>query len=192
MKGVLLLSRRRQRAYDQRLSRCQGDSRKNQEQDCSEASVVQPSERGESHLRHPSPTILLPSIPREGPLNSNHPPTHPSSIAFATTQTSYQLGAQAQPQPEHSTHRQEATLVYINPRPLQITYIETNQPHQSTCRFKALPPPPNPPPPPQTTHQLQMQQPKIEPHPENQIGPHTLLPTITMILRIVGGSTMEF
>jgi len=49
----------------------------------------------------------------------------------------------------------------MNPRPPQITYIETNQPHQPVSRFETLPPPPNPPPQlPQTPHQLQTQQPQ--------------------------------
>jgi hypothetical protein len=34
--------------------------------------------------------------------------------------------------------------------------------------------------------------PKNEPNLENQLNPHTLLPTICMILPIAGGSSMEF
>jgi hypothetical protein len=34
--------------------------------------------------------------------------------------------------------------------------------------------------------------PKNEPNPENQLNPHTPLPTIGMTLPITGGSSMEF
>jgi hypothetical protein len=48
---------------------------------------------------------------------------------------------------------------------------------------EALPPPPPPP---------QLVAPKNEPNLENQLNPHTPLPTIDMILLIAGGTSMEF
>ena len=44
-------------------------------------------------------------------------------------------------------------------------------------------------PPPPTT---QLVAPKNKPNPENQLNPHTPLPTIGMILPIAGGSSIEF
>jgi hypothetical protein len=58
-------------------------------------------------------------------------------------------------------------------------------------RFEALPLPPHstqlqPP------HPPQLLPPKNKPNPENQINPHIPLPTISIILPIVGGSSIEF
>jgi len=59
-----------------------------------------------------------------------------------------------------------------------------NQPTQVHNRqLEALPPPPPPP---------QLATPKNEPNLENQLNPHTPLPTIGMILPIARGSSMEF
>jgi hypothetical protein len=41
-------------------------------------------------------------------------------------------------------------------------------------------------------HLPQLAATKNEPSPENQLNPHTPLPTIGMILPIAGGSSMEF
>jgi hypothetical protein len=50
-------------------------------------------------------------------------------------------------------------------------------------QLEALPPPPPP---------TQLATPKNQPNPKNQLNPHTPLPTIDMILPIVGGSLIEF
>jgi hypothetical protein len=72
----------------------------------------------------------------------------------------------------------------MNPRPPHITFIETSQPTQVHNRqLEAVPPPPPPP---------QLASPKNEPNLENQLNPHAPLPTISMILPIAGGSSMEF
>jgi hypothetical protein len=44
----------------------------------------------------------------------------------------------------------------------------------------------------QPPHPPQLPPPKNEPNPENQINPHIPLPTIGIILPIVGGSSIEF
>ena len=77
----------------------------------------------------------------------------------------------------------DANLTYLNSRSPHITFIEANQPSQVHNRqLEALPPPPP----------TQLATPKNEPNPENQLNPHTPLPTIGMILPIAGGSSMEF
>jgi hypothetical protein len=93
--------------------------------------------------------------------------------------------------PYHSmSHRQEPSLTYINPKPPQITFYDTAAP-QSASAFEALPPPPVG----RSMQQLANPQEtatKQEPPQENQVNPHTPLPTIGMILPIAGGSSMEF
>jgi hypothetical protein len=77
----------------------------------------------------------------------------------------------------------EANLTYINPRPLHIIFLETNQPaqvHSRQLEAPLLPPLP------------QLTTTKNEPNPENQLNPHTPLPTIGMILPIARGSSIKF
>jgi len=135
------------------------------------SSVVQPRE-----VNHTFPQSFYHSYVRGS--SQQHPaPIQPSALAFAYYPGFLPAWRPAQPPAEQG---QQPT--YAPPRPPQITYIETAQPHQ-----QSLPPPLN---------KLQLIQapppPKPEPHPDNHIGPHTPLPTIGMILPTTGGSSMEF
>jgi hypothetical protein len=116
---------------------------------------------------------------------------HPSTLASLYYPNFLPAWRPTSLQPQANNPRAEANLTYINTRPPHITYIKTSCPQQPTNGFEPLPPPPHPPLPP-PPHQVQLPPPKNEPNLENQINPHTPLPTISMILPIAGGSTMEF
>ena len=125
------------------MSRCQRNPRKNQKQDHTVAPAAQPTKGGESHLRYATPTALLSFIPG-GVAQQFQPQIHPSTIASVYYPKFLPSWRATQPQAEHSSHHQEATPAYMNPRPPQIMYIETSQPRQAVSSFEALPPPPNP------------------------------------------------
>ena len=137
-------------------------------------------------MNHTFPQSFYPSYV-EGSGQQLAAQIQPTTLACAYYPNFLLAWRPAQQPTEQGHHRHEVAPTYVPPRPLQITYIETMQPHQQMSRLEALPPPPN---------QLQLlqtsQPPKLEPHPNNQIGPHTPLPTIGMILPIAGGSSMEF
>jgi hypothetical protein len=140
----------------------------------------QPAREVNHTFAAPSQQPYCPTYPS---LNSNQ--IHPSTLVAAyypnflpTWRPSTQQHGQA------SNRHAEANLTYINPRPPHITFIETNQPAQIQNRqLEALPLPPPPP---------QLAAPKNEPNLENQLNPHTPLPTIGMIPPIAEGSLMEF
>jgi hypothetical protein len=159
------------------------DAKETQEMIKSRENPQPPSQQPAREVNH---TFIVPSqqpyCPIYSSLNSNQ--IHPSTLATAYYPNflpSWQPNTQQQGQA--SNQREEANLTYINPRPPQITFIETNQPSQVHNRQLESPPlPPSP----------QLTATKNEPNPENQLNPHTPLPTIGMILPIAEGSSMEF